>query len=64
MQGYYREGWRIGAWNYDCFLDKNTPVKGQLRFEEGQNNGRLEFYKVVHHATFGTEETLAGIGRF
>ena len=55
---------RIGAWNYDYYQDKNTHVKGQLRFEEGQNNGRLEIYKVEHHATFGTEEVLAEIGRF
>ena len=63
-EGYYKDGFRIGNWAYDYFLDKNTHVKGQLTFDQGVNSGRLDFYKVEHHPTFGTSETLAGSGSF
>ena len=63
-EGYYKNGIRLGRWDYDYYLDKNTHVKGQLTFEDGKNNGRLEFYKIERHEKFGTEEMLAGIGTF
>lgn len=63
-QGYYKDGIRLGQWDYDYYLDENTHVKGQLNFENGQNSGKLEFYKVERHEKFGTEEMLAGIGTF
>lgn len=63
-EGYYTNGFRIGTWEYDYYLDKNTRVKGNLTFRDGKNNGRLDFYKIEHHPSFGTTETLAGSGSY
>jgi antitoxin component YwqK of YwqJK toxin-antitoxin module len=63
-EGYYKNGLRLGNWEYDYYLDKNTHVKGQLTFEKGVNTGRFEFYKIERHEKFGTEEMLSGIGTF
>lgn len=63
-EGYYKNGMRIGTWNYDYFLDKNTHVKGALSFDGGVNSGRLEFYKIERHEKFGTSEILSGVGTF
>lgn len=63
-EGYYKDGIRIGKWDYDYYLTPNTHVKGSLSFENGSNNGRLDFYKVDHHPTFGKSETLVGSGSY
>ncbi|BDS10724.1 toxin-antitoxin system YwqK family antitoxin [Aureispira anguillae] len=63
-EGYYKDGVRIGEWVYDYYLDMNTHVKGSLSFENGTNNGRLNFYKVEHHPSFGTNESLVGSGSY
>ncbi len=63
-EGYYKDGVRMGKWEYDYFLDKNTHVKGHLTFENGTNNGRIEFYKVERHEKFGTDEILSGVGEY
>ncbi|WP_052599415.1 toxin-antitoxin system YwqK family antitoxin [Aureispira sp. CCB-QB1] len=63
-EGFYENGVRIGTWAYDYFLDVNTHVKGSLNFENGTNSGRLDFYKIEQHPTFGVSETLAGSGAY
>lgn len=63
-EGYYKDGFRIGVWDYDYYLDPNTRVKGKLSFEDGNNNGRLDFYKVEQHPTFGISESLVGSGSY
>jgi len=64
MQGeclYYDENNSI---SYDYFLDVNTHVKGNLSFANGTNTGRLDFYKIEQHPTFGLSETLVGSGAY
>lgn len=63
-EGFYKDGIRMGTWDYDYFLDINTHVKGSLSFTNGVNTGRLDFYKVEQHPTFGVSETLAGSGAY
>jgi antitoxin component YwqK of YwqJK toxin-antitoxin module len=63
-EGFYKDGLRIGSWAYDYFLDVNTHVKGNLSFENSANTGRLDFYKIEQHPTFGLSETLAGSGAY
>lgn len=63
-EGFYKDGMRIGKWAYDYFLDVNTHVKGSLSFVNGVNTGRLDFYKIEQHPTFGVNETLVGSGAY
>ena len=63
-EGFYQDGIRMGTWDYDYFLDVNTHVKGSLSFENGVNTGRLDFYKIEQHPSFGLSETLVGSGAY
>lgn len=63
-EGKYEQGMRVGVWEYDYYMDKNTHVKGSLHFEGSQNSGRFDFYKVERHEKFGAEENLVGSGLY
>lgn len=63
-EGFYKDGMRIGTWAYDYFLDVNTHVKGSLSFTNGVNTGRLDFYKIEEHPSFGLSEKLVGSGAY
>jgi antitoxin component YwqK of YwqJK toxin-antitoxin module len=62
--GFYQNGLKIGDWTYDYYPDPTMHIKGLLNFDDGNKNGKLEYYRVDHHPKFGTEELLSGIGTF
>jgi len=62
--GFYQNGIKIGNWVYDYYPEPTMHIKGMFNFDDGDKNGKLEYYRVDHHPKFGTEELLSGIGTF
>lgn len=62
--GIYQNGVKMGNWVYDYYPDPNMHIKGVFNFDDGNKNGKLEFYRVDRHPKFGTEELLSGIGTY
>ena len=62
--GFYQNGVKIGNWVYDYYPEPDIHIKGMLNFDDGNKNGKFEYYRVDHHPKFGTEELLSGIGTY
>lgn len=63
--GLYENGVRVGVWQYDYFsTDSSTQILGQFDFNNGQQTGKFDHYKIIRHPKFGTQKTLVGKGAF
>jgi antitoxin component YwqK of YwqJK toxin-antitoxin module len=62
--GFYQNGIKMGNWVYDYYPEPTMHIKGMFNFDDGDKNGKLEYYRVDHHPKFGTEELLSGVGTY